>query len=439
MHRGLLRAFAFVVSVVVIGVVTPTVALAQDTEPDATQSIQGTLTATNSDNERNPVVGVVVRVLDADGNEVGSATSAEDGTWVVAVVEAGSYFAEIDVASLPEDISLRDEDRPQLTINLAPSQTRNVIFPLNEGEGFGGRSSNSFVDRLARLSVEGLKFGLIIAMSSVGLSLIFGTTGLTNFAHGELVTIGALVTLMLNDPDVFGMPVIWAGIVAVGVTAAFGGANELLLWRPLRNRGTGLIAMLVVSIGLSIVIRYVLLYIAGGRNLRFTQFALQTDGIELGPVTLVPRDLWVMGISAFMLVLVAVGITATRLGKAMRAVADNRDLAESSGIDVQRVILLIWILGAGLAGLGGFLFGLDQGASWDMGFELLLLMFAAVTLGGLGTAYGPLLGGLIIGLLVNVSTLWIAAELKNVGALAVLVIILLVRPQGILGRAERIG
>jgi branched-chain amino acid transport system permease protein len=134
----------------------------------------------------------------------------------------------------------------------------------------------------------------------------------------------------------------------------------------------------------------------------------------------------------------------TRTGKAMRAVADNRDLAESSGIDVQKVIQTVWIGGAALAGLGGVLFGLDQGAVWDMGFELLLLMFAAVTLGGLGTAFGPLLGSIIVGLLVNVSTIQIGGtglptELKNIGALLVLVGILLVRPQGILGRRDRIG
>jgi len=321
---------------------------------------------------------------------------------------------------------------------------RNVLFALVEGEG--GVSTDSSGSGTASASLflgllfEGVKFGLIIAMCSVGLSLIFGTTGLTNFAHGELVAFGALVTLALN---VFGVHVLVAAPIGVAATGLFGAANELLLWKPLRRRGTGLIAMLVISIGVSIFLRYTYLYQAGGRRARYTEYSLQT-GIEFGPITVVPRELWIIAISVLALVVVAVGVKQTKIGKAMRAVSDNRDLAESSGIDVERVILVVWTVGGALAGLGGVLLGLDQGIRWDMGSELLLLMFAAVTLGGLGTAYGPLLGGLIIGVFVNLSTTPIGGfalppELKNVGALFVLVVILLVRPQGILGQKERIG
>ncbi len=176
---------------------------------------------------------------------------------------------------------------------------------------------------------------------------------------------------------------------------------------------------------------------------RYTQYSLQ-KGKDFGPITVVNRELFIMGLSLVALIAVATVVQKTRIGKAMRAVSDNKDLAESSGIDVERVILTVWIVGGGLAGLGGVLYGMDQGISWDMGFELLLLMFAAVTLGGLGTAYGPLLGSLLIGLLVNVSTVKLGGtglptELKNVGALLVLILILLVRPQGLLGRKERIG
>jgi branched-chain amino acid transport system permease protein len=123
----------------------------------------------------------------------------------------------------------------------------------------------------------------------------------------------------------------------------------------------------------------------------------------------------------------------------MRAVSDNRDLAESSGIDVEQVIRYVWIVGSALAGLGGVLFGLTENINWEMGFRLLLLMFAGVTLGGLGTAYGALLGSIIAGVFIQMSTLVIPGDMKNVGALMALIIILLVRPQGLLGRAERIG
>jgi branched-chain amino acid transport system permease protein len=123
----------------------------------------------------------------------------------------------------------------------------------------------------------------------------------------------------------------------------------------------------------------------------------------------------------------------------MRAVADNRDLAESSGIDVQRVIRSVWVLGGSLAGLGGVFIGLSEQVSWNIGFRMLLLIFAAVVLGGLGTAFGALVGALVVGIGIQVSTLFIPTELKNVGALALLILVLVFRPQGILGRAERIG
>jgi len=136
---------------------------------------------------------------------------------------------------------------------------------------------------------------------------------------------------------------------------------------------------------------------------------------------------------------VLLALKLTRLGKATRAVADNPALAAASGIDVDRVIRLVWAVGAALAGLAGVLLGIAQQVNYAMGFNILLLLFAAVTLGGLGSAPGALLGSLIIGLFIQLSTLWVSPELKNVGALGVLIVILLVRPQGILGRAERIG
>jgi branched-chain amino acid transport system permease protein len=146
-----------------------------------------------------------------------------------------------------------------------------------------------------------------------------------------------------------------------------------------------------------------------------------------------------MIISVVVLGVVGGLLQLTRIGKAMRAVADNRDLAESSGIDVEKVISWVWVGGSALAGLGGVLFATTEAVGWEMGFRILLLMFAGVTLGGLGTAYGALFGSLIIGVFIQTSTLVIPSDLKNVGALLMLVVVLLVRPQGLLGRAERIG
>ena len=134
-----------------------------------------------------------------------------------------------------------------------------------------------------------------------------------------------------------------------------------------------------------------------------------------------------------------ISIAIHTYGQSNGAVSDNRDLAESTGIDVERVISMVWIFGSALAGLGGVLFGLTESINWEMGFRILLLMFAGVTLGGLGTAYGALFGSIIVGLFIQLSTLVIPTDMKNVGALLMLIVILLIRPQGLFGRRERIG
>ena len=144
--------------------------------------------------------------------------------------------------------------------------------------------------------------------------------------------------------------------------------------------------------------------------------------------------------SIVVLMAVAYFLLRTRIGKATRAVSDNASLAAASGIDVDRVIRIVWVTGAALAGLSGILWAYFRpGVSWDMGFQILLLVFAAVTLGGLGTAFGALVGSIIVGLFIELSTLWLPSDMKYVGALVVLILVLLFRPQGILGRRERIG
>jgi branched-chain amino acid transport system permease protein len=147
-----------------------------------------------------------------------------------------------------------------------------------------------------------------------------------------------------------------------------------------------------------------------------------------------------MVLSLVVLVAFAIWLMFTKIGKATRAISDNSDLAAASGIDVDRVIRIVWVIAASLAGLAGILWAYFRpGIKWDMGMQILLLIFAAVTLGGLGTAFGALLGALVVGILVETSTLLIPADLKYVGALVLLIGILLFRPQGILGKKGRIG
>jgi branched-chain amino acid transport system permease protein len=159
----------------------------------------------------------------------------------------------------------------------------------------------------------------------------------------------------------------------------------------------------------------------------------------VGPLLITPKEVAVVLIGLAMLVGVTLLLQFTRVGKATRAVADNPALAASSGINVERVISVVWIVGTALAGLSGALLGLTQGFDYQIGFKILLLVFAAVVLGGLGTIWGAMLGSFIIGILIEVSTLVIPAELKFVGALFVLIIVLLIKPQGLLGKAQRVG
>lgn len=324
--------------------------------------------------------------------------------------------------------------RRQVGIALIVVAVAVLVFAIISSNGTG---STKFADA----TISGLKNGLVIAVTAIGLSLIYGTTGLVNFAHGELVTLGAVLAWYANQPSQWGgqWP-LWTGaVLAVVVVAAVGGGIETWLWRPLRKRRAGLIQMLVVSIGLSLLGRNVIQAFYGGGKNPYYDYNVQ-GMLALGPFSAAPRDWAVIGTSIVVVVAVGLLLTRTRIGKAMRAVSDERDLAESSGIDGNRIVLFVWVLGGGLAGLGGVLQGLGDGAvAFDMGFRLLLLMFSAIILGGLGSAYGALLGALVIGLVIEWSTIWLPNDLKLAWAMALMIGILLFRPQGLLGRRERFG
>jgi len=391
------------------------------------ETVQGTLR-----NGTEALAGVTITVTTAAGGPVGEAVTDDTGKFVIPVPEAGDYTVTLDESTLPEGVAIREGRSSTVTLPVAVGQERPVLFPLGENT----RNVQSDLDRLPQLALEGLNFGLIIALAAVGLSLIYGTTGLVNFAHGELITLGALLAYLFNVT--FGLQLIPAAILAVVGAAALGGVQDRLLWRPLRKKGTGLIAMLVVTIGLALLARGFFLYLFGGSTAPFDDYQVQ-EGYDLGPVSLAPKDLISMLLCIGMLLAVAYALLRTRIGKATRAVSDNPALAASSGIDVERVISTVWIAGAGLAGMAGILLALAQQVSFQLGFQILLLVFAGVTLGGLGTAFGALVGSLVVGIFTQVSTIFVPTELKNAGALVVLILILLVRPQGILGRAERVG
>ncbi|MCP4965897.1 MAG: branched-chain amino acid ABC transporter permease [bacterium] len=419
----LLAAIAFLAIVSM-----PLAALAEN------ETIKGTLEKIDAD-AREPVEGVTITV-EQGGDLIGSAVSDQNGAWEIPVPGAGEYVVRLEVETLPDGVALTDPERFELPdVSVRENQNKTARFNLGPGLSSGVSAWN----RIGSLFVIGLKFGAIVALSSVGLSLIFGVTGLVNFAHGDLVTLGAVVAFFFNSPDLGGgWHILIAAIPAVLLVAGFGGLQEIGLWRPLRKRNTGLVSLIVVSIGLSFVIRYGILVAFSGLPRPYLNYAIQSDMQILG-ITTVPKNLAIIGFTLVVLALIGLFLTRTKLGTAMRAVSDNADLAESSGIDVSRVILVTWVVGAGLAGLGGVMFGISEQVQWDMGAKLLLLIFAAVILGGLGTAFGAMLGGFIVGVAIEMSTLVIPVEFKTAVALAILVVMLLVRPQGLLGTKERIG
>jgi branched-chain amino acid transport system permease protein len=228
-------------------------------------------------------------------------------------------------------------------------------------------------------------------------------------------------------------------VQTVIASAAFGYLQDRGLWQPLRRRGTGLIAMMIVSIGLALFLRSIFQYGFGGSTRTLSQYVVQGRQIY-GPIDLSDKELAIILVSVVTIVVTCVALMRTRLGKAMRAVSDNPALSASSGLRVDGVISSVWVLGTALTGLAGVLLAVQQQVNFQMGFNLLLLVFAGVTLGGLGTIWGALIGSLVIGLMVELGPVFgVPASIKEVGALVVLILILLVRPQGILGKAQRIG
>jgi len=376
------------------------------------------------------VEGVTITASNDSGFS-GEATTDAEGAWEIQTPASGNYTVVLDEATLPEGVALAPDSGNTREVNAFLGKVR-IQFPTGEGVV----QTTSKAEQAVQLTVDGLLLGLILALAALGVSLIYGTTGLTNFAHGELVTLGALATYFYSA--VLGLPLILSAAVALITCAILGSLQDKVLWKQLRRRGTGLIAMLVVSIGLGIFVRYLYLFFFGGSTQQFPEYSGQ-EGLQFGPLSITPKALIGATLAIIAILATVYWLLRTRMGKASRAVADNPALASASGIDVERVINVVWILGATLAALSGILVGLTSGVSWNMGQQILLLIFAAVTVGGLGTAFGALVGSLIVGLLIQLSTLVIPPELKSVGALFILIIILLVRPQGLLGRRERIG
>ena len=399
--------------------------------------------------DKSNVAGVTVKVTGPKGFSESFVTGA-DGKVQVGAPSRGDYVFTLDTSTLPDKalgpainplkitIAQGDQGDPAYFLLTPGGASTNPGSSASPSPGSGSGSNGHATDYFAlisNLTVNGIIFGLLIALASIGVSLIYGTTGLSNFAHGEMVTFGALSGYVVSGILHFPIPIaLLTGFVLGG---AFGYVQDVGLWKPLRKRGLALIPLMIVSIGLSLALRYFYQFLFGPDQLVLPVPPGSTIGF--GPVRLRQIDIVSVVICVVLLLLVAFLLLRTRIGKATRAVADNKSLAAASGINVERIIRIVWIGSGALAGLAGVLIGYHQSLRWDTGASVLLLIFAAVTLGGFGTAFGALVGSLIIGLLVNLSTLVIPTNVQNAAALVVMILILLVRPQGIFGRRERIG
>ena len=287
---------------------------------------------------------------------------------------------------------------------------------------------------VAQTGINGLSLGAIYALGAVGLTLVYGILRLVNFAHGDFLTFGAYMAYLVNVT--WGMPLVIGVFWAMVATAVLGLLFERVLWGPMRAKRAGFLQLILMSIGLAFLLRAIV------------QWFWSTDIRVLDVNTTSTVDFLGLRIGQTQLIVVIVGVAViigiglmlrlTLLGKQMRALSDDLELAETAGIDTRRVINYTWIFAGALAGLAGVLAGATTNLRPEMGFELLLPIFAAVILGGIGDAFGALAAGLVIGVMTEWSTLVIDARWKTAVGFIVLVAVLIVRPQGIFGKAKAI-
>jgi len=322
------------------------------------------------------------------------------------------------------------------------------------------------VSQFQRYLWAGIVVGLIYGLAGIGLSMTYSILRFANFSHGDLLTTGAfsgwsaayvvagwgtydLGKLLLvrpnNDPPpgeigmaIDSSPVAIVGglVVAALVTVVIALAADRFVYRKLRRESA--IALLIASVGVAFVLRYLLAFVFTTSN-RSVPATPAEHTFELGVTspTFDHHELTLVASAIVLMVLVHVLLQHTTLGTAMRAMADNRDLAKITGIPTERVVLATWVIGAALAGVAGYLIVLNTGTIvYTRGWTLLLPIFAGVILGGIGSIYGAMLGGLVIGIVSQVSIVWVPSNLTTAAAFLLMILILIFRPQGLLGGVE---
>jgi branched-chain amino acid transport system permease protein len=287
---------------------------------------------------------------------------------------------------------------------------------------------------VAQATLNGLTLGTIYALGAVGLTLVYGILRLVNFAHGDFLAFGAYMAYLVNVT--WDMPLVAGIAFAMAATALLGLFFERVMWRPMRAKGAGFLQLILMSIGLAFVIRSVIQWF-WGTEIRTLDVNV-TDSVTFLGLRIGQTELLVVVVGIAVLLAVGLMVRFSLLGKQMRALSDNLDLAETAGIDTRRVILYTWLFAGALAGLAGVLSGALTNLRPELGFELLLPIFAAVILGGIGNPFGALTAGLVLGIVIEWSTLVVEPRWKVTFGFVALIVALVIRPEGIFGRAKAI-
>ncbi len=300
---------------------------------------------------------------------------------------------------------------------------------------------------MLELVVYGIVFGSIISLGAIGLTLVFGIIRFANFAHGDLMTTGAYVTLFMvtgvlswiGVPDAtfgslsFGWRMLIAFPVSMFVVGCVAIAADRILYRKLRNNKSSPVMLAMSSLGVAFIIRMLILIFWGADSL-FYRPGLMRPALQLPlGVKIRPDQILILIVVFSLVTLLHPYLQKTKMGKAMRATADNTELALVSGIDTERVIILTWGIGGALAAAGGILYGIDVQVHAYMGWNFLIPLFAATILGTIGNMWGALVGGLVIGVTQQVSTAFLLSTYKPAVAFMLMILILLIRPKGIFG------
>ncbi len=284
-----------------------------------------------------------------------------------------------------------------------------------------------------QLIINSVVTGSIYVLISIGLTMVYRVLRFANFSHAELVTFGAYAAFILNVS--LGMNLFYGVVVAFLLTGVLGMATDRLVFKKLRNNGSNIISMMIASIGIGLVLRQTIQEIWGPNQVWY-ELKTQTYDVFGGAIT--DMQVYIIAISTTLIFILHFMFTKTKLGKAMRGVSDNPQLAMASGIDTEKILLWVWFIGGGLAGIGGVFRGADTRLVPLLGWEVILSAFAVVILGGIGSFYGAILAAYILGFTENfgvalLSDLSISTGYRPAIAFIILILVLIFRPTGIMG------